>query len=109
MRLRGKLRVMCRIRPFLYNERNKDKDCEFIQAFNECIAVNAVNQKKNSYEFDYVFSQRSNQSDVYEEVSMLINNFPRDHNITIISYGQSKSGKTYTIEGLNTANNSDIT
>ena len=100
MYLRGNLRVMVRIRPFLPNEtKNKKSQMETIIIKNDSIIINENSKQPKIFEFDYIFNEQSSQEEVYEEVALLIQSIIQDNNICIISYGQTCTGKTYTIQG----------
>lgn len=105
MLIRGNLRVMCRIRPFLEVSENtsliKKAFLDTFNISNESIVLKeSVNSNRNKkYDFDYIFGQRTMQAEVYEEVSLLIQSMIRGNNICIIAYGQTCTGKTYTIQG----------
>ena len=100
MYLRGNMRVMTRLRPFLPNEiKNKKSQMETIFIKNDSIIVNEINKQPKIFEFDYVFNEHSTQEDVYEEVTLLIQSMIQGNNICIMSYGQTCTGKTYTIQG----------
>jgi len=100
MYLRGNMRVMCRLRPFLPNEiKNKKSQMETIVIQNNSIIINEDNKVPKNFEFDYLFNQQSTQEDVYEEVNILIQSMIQGNNICIMSYGQTCTGKTYTIQG----------
>ena len=100
MYLRGNLRVMSRLRPFLSNEmKNKKSQMETIIIKNDAIIVNEINKQPKIFEFDFVFNEQSTQEDVYEEVTLLIQSMVQGNNICIMSYGQTCTGKTYTIQG----------
>ena len=100
MYLRGNLRVMSRLRPFLSNEiKNKKSQMETIIVKNDSIIINEINKKPKFFEFDYIFNEQSTQEDVYEEVTLLIQSMFQGNNICIMSYGQTCTGKTYTIQG----------
>ncbi len=100
MYLRGNMRVMTRLRPFLPNEiKNKKSQMETIFIKNDSIIVNEINKQPKIFEFDYVFNEHSTQEDVYEEVTLLIQSMVQGNNICIMSYGQTCTGKTYTIQG----------
>ena len=101
MTLRGKMRVMVRIRPLLSQESsstNKKYLKSTFNIFDNTLSL-SLPKKKTKYEFDYIFDHRSEQSDIYDEVKMLIENIFRENNIVIIAYGQTNSGKSYTIDG----------
>ena len=100
MYLRGNLLVMVRVRPFLSNEiKNKTSQMETIIIKNDSIIINENNKQPKIFEFDYIFNEQSLQEEVYEEVTLLIQSIVQGNNICIISYGQTCTGKTYTIQG----------
>lgn len=109
MLLRGNLRVMCRIRPFiksdLINNNNNNSIINNNKIFNKIFNIYddtisiTKNNIKSTYDFDYIFSQRSNQQSIYDEISLLINDINHQSNLCIIAYGQTNTGKSYTIEG----------
>ena len=101
MTLRGKMRVMVRLRPLLSQESssaNKKYLKNTFNIFDNTLSL-SLPKKNTKYEFDYIFDHRSEQSDIYDEVKMLIENIFRENNIVIIAYGQTNSGKSYTIDG----------
>ena len=105
MYLRGNLRVMCRVRPFLPSEKiNKKSQMETIVINNDSISIFQDNKQEKSFEYDYIFDTKSTQKDVYEEVTLLIQSMVQGNNICIIAYGQTCTGKTYTIQGPNSKN-----
>lgn len=56
---------------------------------------------EKAYSFDRVFDHTVNQQQLYERmIRPLVERFVReDHDMTIIAYGQTSSGKTHTIDG----------
>jgi hypothetical protein len=106
-------KVVLRVRPPLHRELQGDRHFQQIAKFqgNDSIIVSenlealedpkeAGNFSSYAFTFDHVYSQDSNQASVY-------NNTARDavlsslsgYNATIIAYGQTGTGKTYTMEG----------
>jgi len=54
----------------------------------------------HNFKFARVFDQSASQEEVFEHVAKhMIDNFLGGYNGTIFAYGQTSSGKTYTIEG----------
>ena len=105
MYLRGNLRVMCRVRPFLPNEKiNRKSQMETILINNDSISIFQENKPEKNFEYDYIFDQKSTQNEVYEEVTLLIQSMVQGNNICIIAYGQTCTGKTYTIQGPDSKN-----
>ncbi|OAD69614.1 hypothetical protein PHYBLDRAFT_91038, partial [Phycomyces blakesleeanus NRRL 1555(-)] len=52
------------------------------------------------YSFDHVFDDQSTQEHVYNEVAQpILDEVLRGYNCTILAYGQTGTGKTYTMEG----------
>ncbi|KAL1925819.1 uncharacterized protein VTP21DRAFT_702 [Calcarisporiella thermophila] len=59
--------------------------------------VNVVPQNKQ-FTFDHVFGPETSQEHVYNEcVPNLLQKFTQGYNATILAYGQTSSGKTYTM------------
>ena len=105
MYLRGNLRIMCRIRPFLPTEKvNKKSQMETFTINNDSISIYQENKNIKNFEYDYIFDTKSTQKDVYEEVTLLIQSMVQGNNICIIAYGQTCTGKTYTIQGPDSRN-----
>ena len=114
LNLRNNISIMCRIRPFLQKENNEiliDKNSQidtFIIDKNSLIVKGCkINNNLKKYEFDYIFPENSIQQDIYEEVFPLIHSLFKGNDVIIISFGQKKSGKSFTILGDN--NNIGIT
>lgn len=121
--LRGNIRVYCRIRPSLKplntaNNNNNNK-CVYSPDYstvNLCSKKPYNNNNNNNtvslnydftYEYDYVFNENSKQEEVFEEVKPLIICALDGYNTCIFAYGETGSGKTYTMEGYE--NNYGIT
>ena len=57
-------------------------------------------EKQSSFEFDFVFDENSSQSQIYEYTTRnLINNVLEGYNATVLAYGATGTGKTYTMVG----------
>ncbi|KAJ1920571.1 hypothetical protein H4219_001271 [Mycoemilia scoparia] len=61
------------------------------------------------FPYDYTFGPQSKQTEVYDEaVKSLVDRFLEGFNITILAYGQTSSGKTYTMgTGMETSQESE--
>ena len=56
--------------------------------------------REHTFQFQRVFNERSSQEEVYEIVAKhVVEEFLKGYNGTIFAYGQTASGKTYTMEG----------
>ncbi|CAG8470449.1 3608_t:CDS:2 [Funneliformis mosseae] len=63
--------------------------------------------KKRSYTFDHVFGPETTQKEIYDKAVMnLVDKFLEGNNVTLLAYGHTSSGKTYTI---GSADNSSLT
>ncbi|KAI9723344.1 MAG: hypothetical protein M1812_001228 [Candelaria pacifica] len=107
--LKGNIRVFCRARPSLTTEPDQDaariafpdtdKDRREIevQGPEEKSSLGNVTTKKNAFAFDRVFGPRSGNSDVFDEISQLVQSALDGYNVCIFCYGQTGSGKTFTM------------
>lgn len=58
------------------------------------------NKTKQSFTFDHVYDQDSTQDEVYDaSARALVRSTLEGYNAAIIAYGQTGTGKTYTMEG----------
>lgn len=73
-----------------------------------CLAGLDNNKKqiRHEFSFDQVFAPNSQQQDIFEMVSPMIQSALDGYNICIFAYGQTGSGKTFTMDGA--ANNTGI-
>ncbi|KAJ3131889.1 Kinesin-like protein kifc1 [Physocladia obscura] len=110
--LKGNIRVFCRIRPPIESELSQDalshikfsdvddKSLELLQNSENASGQGTV-IKTYPFSFDKVFSPKSSQSEVFDEISQLVQSALDGYNVCIFAYGQTGSGKTYTMEGSN--------
>ncbi|RHZ83436.1 hypothetical protein Glove_94g24 [Diversispora epigaea] len=62
--------------------------------------------KRPIFQFDHVFGPEATQEEIYEKaVINLLEKFLEGYNVTILAYGQTSSGKTYT---MGTADNKSV-
>ena len=54
-----------------------------------------------SFTFDRVYNERSTQKQIYQDVAhSIVHSVMCGYNGTVLAYGQTASGKTYTMEGF---------
>lgn len=96
------IQVFVRCRPI--NKAEKDKKAFSIVDIPSIKQID-VKEKPNtnmtkSYQFDRVFGPKSQQMDVYKSVvEPLIEQVMMGYNCTVFAYGQTGTGKTFTMEG----------
>lgn len=103
--LKGNIRVFCRVRPTLPAEANggaemkfpdtdkEGKEIEIIGAAEKSALGNVVT-KAYPFSFDKVFGPSTQNGEVFEEISQLVQSALDGYNVCIFCYGQTGSGKT---------------
>ncbi|VVA92641.1 unnamed protein product [Arabis nemorensis] len=95
---KGSIRVFCRVRPFLLTERRPI--CEPVSFGPDNVIVRSAGTRKE-FEFDKVFHQTATQEDVFGEVKPILRSALDGHNVCVLAYGQTGTGKTFTMDGTN--------
>ncbi|KAL0248070.1 hypothetical protein GEMRC1_003307 [Eukaryota sp. GEM-RC1] len=113
LELKGNIRVFVRVRPTLEKEK-EDADNECIVSYPEnsdskqlvvtgearvSVTGERSDRKVHPFTFDHVFADTSSQSDVFNELSELVQSALDGYRVVVFAYGQTGSGKTYTMEG----------
>ncbi|XVF06251.1 hypothetical protein REPUB_Repub06bG0031700 [Reevesia pubescens] len=93
--IKGSIRVFCRVRPFLWTDRRRIQDP--VSTGLDRIVVRSSGIRKE-FGFDKVFHQEANQ-DVFVEVEPILRSALDGHNVCIFAYGQTGTGKTFTMDG----------
>ncbi|XP_022719240.1 kinesin-like protein KIN-14U isoform X2 [Durio zibethinus] len=93
--IKGTIRVFCRVRPFLWTDKIRDQEPVSIGL--DRIVVRSSGSRKE-FGFDKVFHQEANQ-DVFVEVEPILRSALDGHNVCIFAYGQTGTGKTFTMDG----------
>lgn len=107
--LKGNIRVFCRVRPSLSEEPaneiaginfpDESMDCKEISVLGqeERSSLGVVSRKNHAFTFDRVFCPSASNSEVFEDISQLVQSALDGYNVCIFAYGQTGSGKTYTM------------
>ncbi|KAF2821479.1 kinesin-domain-containing protein [Ophiobolus disseminans] len=108
--LKGNIRVMCRVRPTHAEESDpasisfpdNDTDSKEVAVLgpNRQSAMGKDTTAAYAYSFDRVFGPTSQNGEVFEEISQLVQSALDGYNVCIFCYGQTGSGKTYTMSSL---------
>jgi hypothetical protein len=88
--LKGNIRVLCRVRPFIEKEAKEEGAPDPIKCLTEeTLRVISVDAKADrDFEFDRVFAPSDGQSKIFEEVSSLVTSVLDGYNVSIMAYGQ---------------------
>uniref|UniRef100_A0A0N4ZT06 Kinesin-like protein n=1 Tax=Parastrongyloides trichosuri TaxID=131310 RepID=A0A0N4ZT06_PARTI len=93
------IRVGIRIRPRTFKEIEFD-DKVVLETSSNTIYIHDIKQVRKYSGFDYIFGNEGSQSHIYNVmISDYILKLLLGFNCTIFAYGQTGTGKTYTIEG----------
>ena len=104
----GNLRVYCRIRPPVMGEEshvfaNGQTGLLCTDVRGQDVVVvrdhDAERPVKKKFEFTQVYGPASSQEDVFRDTEPLMTSVLDGFNVCIFAYGQSGSGKTFTLEG----------
>lgn len=105
--LKGNIRVMCRVRPahasesdpakISFPDRDTDSKEVAIQGPEKTSATGKDITAAYQYSFDRVFGPNSQNLEVFDEISQLVQSALDGYNVCIFCYGQTGSGKTYTM------------
>ena len=98
--MKGKIRVLCRVRPL--SKKESGDDCGVVKDGEGSLTVLPAkeNQEKKRFHFDAVFEgvkEDNSQSKLFEDVRHLITSTVDGYNVCLFAYGQTGSGKTYTM------------
>ncbi|KAI3636439.1 hypothetical protein MIR68_005791 [Amoeboaphelidium protococcarum] len=94
------IKVVCRFRPQNQLEKSQDGQ-EIMEVSGDCTSVKIIgNEFSGNFTFDHVFDGSSEQRQVFELCGLpLIDQCFDGFNSTLFCYGQTSSGKSYTMMG----------
>ncbi|KAL4591256.1 hypothetical protein LXL04_004214 [Taraxacum kok-saghyz] len=98
LQLKGNIRVFCRIRPTINGEKFIHVR-PVVPLDSSGILLNFAENKTKLYNFDKVFPPVSSQDEVFSEIEPVIKSALDGYNVCILAYGQTGTGKTFTMEG----------
>ncbi|KAH1043912.1 hypothetical protein AAZX31_09G182900 [Glycine max] len=98
---KGNIRVFCRCRPL--NKAEISAGCNTIVDFDAakdgCLGILTSGSTKKSFRFDRVYTPKDDQVDVFADASSMVISVLDGYNVCIFAYGQTGTGKTFTMEG----------
>ncbi|XP_030506123.2 kinesin-like protein KIN-14S [Cannabis sativa] len=99
--LKGNIRVFCRCRPL--NQSEIQNGCtsvvEYDSSTDNELQVISSDSSKKQYKFDHVFRPEDNQETVFTQTKPIVTSVLDGFNVCIFAYGQTGTGKTFTMEG----------
>ncbi|KAK9166906.1 hypothetical protein Scep_002097 [Stephania cephalantha] len=98
---KGNIRVFCRCRPLNKEEVSAGFSTviDFDAAKDGYLGVLPSTSSKKSFKFDRVFTPKDDQVAVFEDASPVVISVLDGYNVCIFAYGQTGTGKTFTMEG----------
>ncbi|KAJ9180229.1 hypothetical protein P3X46_008501 [Hevea brasiliensis] len=99
--LKGNIRVFCRCRPLNQVEIASDCNCvvEFDSSLDNELHIISSDSSKKQFKFDHVFRPEDNQEAVFAQTKPIVTSVLDGYNVCIFAYGQTGTGKTFTMEG----------
>ncbi|ONM32817.1 Di-glucose binding protein with Kinesin motor domain [Zea mays] len=100
--LKGNIRVFCRCRPLNAEEiaEGASSAIDFDSAKDGELIVRGHVSSRKIYKFDSVFSPEEDQEKVFEKTAPYAISVLDGFNVCIFAYGQTGTGKTFTMEGI---------
>ncbi|KAB1211060.1 Kinesin-4 [Morella rubra] len=97
----GNIRVFCRCRPLSKGEISAGCTMftDFDAAKDGCLGIQTSGSTKKSFKFDRVYTPKDDQVDVFADASPMVTSVLDGYNVCIFAYGQTGTGKTFTMEG----------
>ncbi|XP_042420346.1 kinesin-like protein KIN-14B isoform X1 [Zingiber officinale] len=97
--LKGNIRVFCRVRPLLPEESCRISPPSLLTPDSTRLLLRVGDRRSKQYNFDKVFHPQSTQEEVFSEIEPVIKSALDGYNVCIFAYGQTGTGKTYSMEG----------
>ncbi|XP_077645047.1 kinesin-like protein KIFC1 [Lonchura striata] len=112
LELRGNIRVFCRVRPLLPEERERQRGLPHLHFPPQDTRSLVLTRPDDSqlgrerraelrydFTFDRVFPPAASQEEIFQEIQLLVQSALDGYPVCIFAYGQTGSGKTFTMEG----------
>jgi len=96
----GNLRVYCRVRPASKAEQDAPLSVE-VKGADQIVVRDHDNERNDpkNFTFTQVYKPGTSQEDVFKDCESLMTSVLDGFNVCIFAYGQSGTGKTFTMEG----------
>ena len=96
-----RIKVSVRCRPMSQKEKNEGyQNCVDVDSDRGEVSVNLINMPRRTFWYDKAYGMDSTQEQVFQETAMpIVESVCQGYNGTIFAYGQTGTGKTFTMEG----------
>ncbi|TVU19285.1 hypothetical protein EJB05_35424 [Eragrostis curvula] len=100
--VRGNIRVFCRCRPLSADEVNRgcSSVVEIDPSHETELQFLPTEKERKAFRFDHVFGPEDDQEAVFSETMPVVRSVMDGFNVCIFAYGQTGTGKTFTMEGV---------
>ncbi|CAA2961660.1 kinesin KIN-14S [Olea europaea subsp. europaea] len=99
--LKGNIRVFCRCRPLKQDEieNGSTSVIDFNSSQDNELQIISSDCSRKQFKFDHIFRPEDNQEAVFLQTMPIVTSVLDGYNVCIFAYGQTGTGKTYTMEG----------
>ncbi|XP_061945324.1 kinesin-like protein KIN-14S [Populus nigra] len=99
--LKGNIKVFCRCRPLNQVEITNGSNhvVEFDSSLDNELQIISSDSSKKQFKFDHVFRPEDSQEAVFAQTKPIVTSVLDGYNVCIFAYGQTGTGKTFTMEG----------
>ncbi|KAL9683177.1 hypothetical protein QQ045_014994 [Rhodiola kirilowii] len=99
--LKGNIRIFCRCRPLHPSEIGNGSTAviEYESCPDNELQVICSDSSKKQFKFDHVFKPADSQEAVFSQTVPVVTSVMDGYNVCIVAYGQTGTGKTFTMEG----------
>jgi kinesin family protein C2/C3 len=95
--LKGAMRVNCRVRPLRPGPEAEDGTCVHLRGLGALSVLDKNGTRE--YNFDTVYGPNNKQDKLFDDARPLLQTVMDGFNVSVMAYGATGSGKTYTITG----------
>ncbi|KAL8143465.1 hypothetical protein V2J09_016497 [Rumex salicifolius] len=96
---KGNVKVFCRTRPLFEDEGSTSVEFPNDVTIRVNTGEENLSNPKKDFEFDRVYGPHVGQAELFNDVQPFVQSALDGYNVSVFAYGQSHSGKTYTMEG----------
>ena len=97
-----RVRVFCRLKPITNKHQESESTIDTFDTETNQVRVKTDGGVRNTNHFDGCFGQQSKQEEVYDKTAKdVVHSVLNGYNATLLAYGMTGSGKTYTMMGKN--------